>query len=114
MRSERKPASKPPSNSADTSGLRSALPVPPTTMPGWSTPSIVTVWVLKYVIASRKFGRWPERPYDVRSRSDDRMLVFGKNGSSVMTYEKPADGYVIQPNFEPNALLLSVRTPPDR
>src|SRR5690349_24459586 len=83
-------------------------------MPGWSTPSIVTVCVLKNVMASRKFGRCPDFPYDVRSRSDDTQSCFGKNGSSLTTYERPADGYVIQPNLEPNALLLSVRTPPDR
>src|SRR4030095_16154633 len=65
-------------------------------------------------MASRKFGRWPERPYDVRSLSDERMSFLGQNPSSLMTYDRPTDRYVIQPNFEPKALLLSVRMPAER
>ena len=84
--------SNPISNSLETSGLRSAFPVPPTRIPGMSPAGVVTVCVLKNVMASRKLGRCPDCPYAARSRRDERTSLRGKKPSSLMTHETLAAG----------------------
>src|ERR1043166_2859562 len=104
--------SNPSSVSVERSGLSDALPVPPIAIPGTSAPLTVTVEALKNVMASRKFGWRPDRPFDARKRNELTASVLGKNDSSLTTHEAPNDGYGIDPKFGPNALFLSLRTEP--
>src|SRR5579862_5879157 len=110
MRSLKNPASSPPSNSREISGLRLEKPNPPTLKPPSLTLSRDCAIGLKKGCACRNAGRWPDSPYAPRSRSELTPGSFGNHGSSPMTHEALKSGYQMRSFGLPNALDSSART----
>src|SRR5665213_1509460 len=113
MRSDSRPASNPASNSREISGVRLGFPVAVSIAPTSSTPSFLEGAGEKKEFGWRNDGRTPDSPYAVRSRSELTSEDLGKNGSSPITHDRLASGYVVHDPLA-SALFLSVRTAPVR
>src|SRR5689334_16068328 len=88
-------ASKPPSNSAESSGLRFGLPRALARRPGESVPVELVAISGSFTVVGEKMTRadvapgcTPDAPYALRSRSWFNQFIFGKNGSSLTSHER--------------------------